>query len=138
MNRTNARDEVMALLDDALDGETVSILWDASEDPIPDAAATWVRIAMRHHASAQASLGPDLASQRRYRTRGTLFAQIFTPLGDGQTESDRLSEIVVNAMRAARTPSGVLLRNAIAKEVGIDGSWFQVNAQAEFEYDEFV
>ena len=138
--RDEARDAVMGMLNTALTGmsDDVTILWDADEAPIPGAEDSWVRLSMRHQASPQSSLGRDAAAKRRYRTSGMVYVQLFTPLGDGQTKSDAISKVIVDAMRAGRDTSSVLLRNAVAKEIGVDGSWFQVNVQSEFEYDEFV
>jgi hypothetical protein len=137
VDRTTARDELSALVKTALAGET-ALEWRYDDQPgdAPDAPATWVRLSIRHTASPQRTLGPLGTGQRRYDTLGLVFVQLFTPMGDGLLEADRISMVLVTALRGAVTTSGVKIKSVTAREIGADGAWQQTNITAEFEYHE--
>ena len=73
---------------------------------------------------------------RRYKRTGILIVQLFTGIGTGMSLSDKYSKIIVDSLDGKSTTSGVWLRNVRVNEVGRDGSWFQTNIFADFEYEE--
>lgn len=133
--REQARDDVMKLINDALTGETLTIHWPGNSYEKPTADQTWVRISMQHVDGGQRALG-KINGQRRYRHMGLLFIEVYAPLGDGLSHEDGVAMLLLDALKAARTPNGVILRNATGRESGPDGGWHKTVVQADFEYDE--
>lgn len=133
--RIQARDEMSSIVSTALSGQVDTIIWDSDTTPPPEGSLSWARVSIRHVSGTQATLGAA-GGQRRWRQTGFLFVQLFTPLGDGLSKDDALVIALQSALRGVTTPSGVILRNVRATEVGADGAWHQTNVVTEFEYDE--
>lgn len=140
----DARDELMGLAQAALNaaqwgvGITPTLLWQAGlEDRPPDGATPWVRLGLIHSPASGRAVGVGAPSEdgaRLYHYFGQLYIQLFTPLGDGLSLSDAVSKVLVQALRRGRTPSGVATRNAVSQEAGREGTWYQTNVFADFEY----
>ncbi len=148
LSQTQARDQIATLVKTATDAiaafgvnpdESENVIWDDTRRDIPSEEsppATWARVTVRHLTSEQASLS-DEAGVRRYTRRGQVTVQIFTPLkGDGLVAADSIASAIQGAFLGVSTPNGVWFRSVRTNEVGIDGSWFQTNVLAEFQYDE--
>lgn len=91
---------------------------------------------MQHTESAQASLSCE-HGERRWRRNGMIFVQCFAPLDKGgATLAQRMAESARAVYEGTSTPSGVWFRDASTMEVGMDRAWFQVNAFAQFTYDD--
>lgn len=133
--RTEARDDIMELVNDAWTPTTWQIQWPDKPADVPTTPDPWARAVMKHASGTQASLAGD-TGQRRWTRTGVLTIQVFTPAGEGLSRSDVLSTILVDALEGASTPHGVWFREVRAQEIGPDGDWYQVNVMAVFEYDE--
>lgn len=131
-NEGEARDEVLTLLKEVVDAETLTAIYDDTEKEPPKGTAKWVRIQVVHNYGYRSSLaGP--AGKSRHRQGGIVLIEIYTIRDDGLTESDRLANLFALKMRG-HTES-VWFRNVHPEEVGSDGAWFHKNVVAEFEYD---
>lgn len=119
-------------------GQSPKILWQAGlDDRPPDGASNWCRVGLIHNPASGRTVGvgaPETDGPRLYRYFGQLYIQLFTPLGDGLSLADAVSKVLVLALRRGRTPSGVATSNAVATEAGRDGTWYQTNVFADFEY----
>lgn len=93
----------------------------------------WCRVTVRHATGRQSSLTGGLGTQR-YTNRGTVWVQVFAPIGDGSTAGYGASQTVVGAFRDAKT--AVLFRNVRFSEAGKDGAFERFDVKADFEYDE--
>ena len=93
----------------------------------------WARVILRHVDGRQSSLAGGLGTQR-YDSSGVLTAQIFTPVGRGQTECYSLATKVQNAFRGAKLD--VWFRNVRLNERGVSGSFNQIDVRMDFIYDE--
>ena len=93
----------------------------------------WARVILRHVDGRQSSLAGGLGTQR-YDSSGVLTAQIFTPVGRGQTECYSLATKVQNAFRDAKLD--VWFRNVRLNERGASGSFNQIDVRMDFIYDE--
>ena len=93
----------------------------------------WARVILRHVDGRQSSLAGGLGTQR-YDSSGVLTAQIFTPVGRGQTECHSLATKVQNAFRDAKLD--VWFRNVRLNERGASGSFNQIDVRMDFIYDE--
>ena len=135
-----ARDEILGVLKAAWDVGVESTGLPMQYPNIggqePPVSGAWGRATVRHTAGFQATLR-GAVGERRFRHLGTVTVQLFVPSGEGQGLSDALAKIVMAAFEGVTTsPGHVIFRNVKTVEIGPDGQFFQVNALAEFEYDE--
>lgn len=136
-SKAAGRDAIQTLFKTAWDAQTPPVPVVLYEDvvvDIPPATDPWVRVTVRHGPSTQVTLGET--GGRRFRRLGVVTVQVFTPVGDGMTLNDTLSDVAVNAFEGKSTGGDeVEFRNVTASEVGVDSDWFQTNVTADFEYD---
>jgi hypothetical protein len=136
---SEARDDVYKLIADAWGEEGPMDFEDKPRNPNaepipPKTPIPWIRVMMRHTGGRQATLANEIG-QRRFRRTGVITAQIFAPLGSSLREPERLGILINNALEGASTLHAVFIRNVRMNEIGSDGHWFQVNVDADFEYD---
>lgn len=120
-------------------GTPPEVRYDGVGDPgPPDSDDPWARVQIRHLTGTQASLaGAD--AKRRFERAGIITIQVFWPLSQAALSNARsLADVAREAFEGKATVSHVWFRNVRVQEVGADGSWYQVNILADFEYDEFV
>lgn len=104
----------------------------------PPADTAWVRMAVRHNVSTLECIGGSgYGGMNSYQRAGIVFLQVFTPLNQGTREADTLAQ-AARAIFEGKTFSSNAIRfnNVVVREIGPDGSWFQVNLEADFQYDE--
>ncbi len=140
-NITEARTEILKHINDA---------WNTITPPIPQlffpdkkedlpANAPYGTVTVVHTDPLQVTVGGDVASGGggfRFRRFGLVTVQIFTLFGDGLTASDTFSNIMLDALEGANTGSDrIEFRSARIGEVEEVGGFYQVNVEAEFNYD---
>jgi len=132
-DRTQARDEILALVDAVADAQTpdVLVVYDDVQEVKPASTVSWFRAVVRHNAGTRCTLGPG----GRHTQRGILFVQIFTTAGEGLAANDTFATALEAAFRGHSTDGGVVFRDVVTREIGQDGPWFQSNMNVEFEYD---
>lgn len=96
-------------------------------------AAPWVRLTVRGLGRAQNTLGRS--GNRRFRSRGLVFVQVYVPANTGVQQSDSLAKEAADLFEGVSF-SGLDFRAADIQETGPDGKWFQTVVEAEFDYDE--
>lgn len=141
----SARDEILGLFKTDWDantpaangGQVPTVRWpgvDAGSPPPSD--GPWARIVVRHATSRQSTFGET--GNRRFTRPGLVTVQVFTPLtaGGGLSLAEKLAIIARNAFEGRGTASGIWFRNVRIQEIGEDGTWYQMNVLAEFQYDE--
>ena len=94
---------------------------------------TWVRLTVRHKEGGQVSLGR--VGNRRYDRKGIIAVSVFTPMEQGTSEADELSQFALELFEGTRF-NGVTVNNGTIREVGVDNKLYQEMMQAEFEYYE--
>ena len=103
--------------------------------PLNDGNAPWARVSILHDPNGRDrhSLGGSIGSV--FTARGTLTVQIFCPTGkQGLVGPARLGKVLLDAFEGKR--GGVVrLTKSTQREIGRDGTWFQVNVSARFAYD---
>ena len=114
-------------------GTTNPIVWSDFNNRPPTDNVPWARVILRHVDGRQSSLAGALSTQH-YDSSGVLTAQIFTPIGRGQTECYQLATQVRNAFQDARLD--VWFRNIRLNERGASGSFNQIDVRMDFIYDE--
>lgn len=97
--------------------------------------AVWARLRIRHAGGGQSTLaGND--GLKRFERFGTVFVQVFTPLGIGLKMAYDEAELMLSAFEGKRTESDVWFRECRIEEIGESGAWFQMNVTAEFTYEQ--
>lgn len=108
-------------------------VYDDVAAPTPLPQAPWARAYVQHHWGGQRSL-TGANAQIMYDNTGTMFVQVFAPIGAGRVRARTLAEGVVNAYRSARNLD-VWFRNHRLQEAGESGQYAQVNVMVNFNYD---
>lgn len=102
---------------------------------VPTAQTSWLRLVMKTINGGQVTLAGDVGT-RRFNREGFIMVQIFTPSGQGQKTGLKLTKLVMSAFEGKATAGGVWFRRVRFNEIGIDGSWYQINVLTDFNYDE--
>lgn len=94
----------------------------------------YVMLGLAHSTGSFASLGAGASIQVR---RVAIFAaQIFVRHNTGQARADDLAEIVLDFLESARL-TGIRISEIGVTEAGRVAQYFQVNVNAQIEYDSF-
>lgn len=128
----------------ALLGYVPVIYWGNERANKPDATKYFARVSHQTVLERQATLSvcEGIAGQKRYRTSGLTFVQIFAPTSDKevQDKARKLATICRNAFRGALAHSGndaVWFYNArINDNLAPENDLYRLNVVAEHEYDE--
>jgi hypothetical protein len=100
----------------------------------PTGELLWCRATLRHATGHQASLSNE-NNVRRWERTGTVFIQVFAPIGDGSVAGYNASEVLVNAYRKPGITQPTFL-NPRMSEIGVNGAFEQFNVLADFSYDD--
>lgn len=131
-----ARDEIEQMFATAWGGATQLVFDDTTAQPDRGNDAhgnpnEFARVTIKHNGG-----GADGVSNKSFLYHGVVIIQIFTAYGMGQTRSDALLLLAMKAFRGKKTPGGIWFRSVAPHEMGHDGSYFQVNVTATFEYND--
>jgi Bacteriophage related domain of unknown function len=132
---SEARDQMFAVFKAAWDTTPVptNVVYPDKASQVIPAGQAYARLSVRHADGHQSSLGGAMGA-KRYTQTGTLWVQVFAPVGDGLVTAYALAQTVVNAYRTAR--GTVWFRNVRMQEVGNAGAFEQINVLATFNYDD--
>jgi hypothetical protein len=146
LNEIQAREEILTMFHTAwtaqagvlVGGNPPKILWQGKEEitpPLTDLG--YARVTVLHNRSQQSSLAGEVGSIRWTRS-GLVIIQCFGPIntGRGLDTSLALAKIAKDAFEGKSSPGGIWFRRCGINEIGPSNGWFQVNASAEFTYDE--
>lgn len=128
-----ARDEMLAVFKTAWDTTGYAVTWSDVPGAVPPSSAPWARVVVRHAEGRQGSL-TDANGAKLHTYTGTLWAQIFVPIGQGVSMGYTLARLVLQAYRDAR--GAVWYRNQRFREAGNSGAFEQVNCLIDFTYDD--
>jgi hypothetical protein len=116
-------------------GTTTPIAWDNLDFDSESRNDSWVRLNIQNTAGTIASLGAP--GTRGFRNFGTVFVQVFTPVGRGKTGNTVLATQARDVFRGQHLSGGSLwFRDVDIVTVGPDGKWYHQNVTAEFIYDD--
>lgn len=105
------------------------------EDFKPPAGDVWVRVAIRHTARSQESLGAP--GRRKFEAVGSVIVQCFMPLDNGRTAADTLAATAQAVFEGKHLlPEGIRFTSSAITEVGPTEDWYQINVEAFFTYTE--
>jgi hypothetical protein len=105
------------------------------EFDIPETA--WVRLNIDDASTNWASFGvPDGNTERHF---GQVTVQLFTPSGEGEGLGLEYADLIKGIFRNWSDVSSGLrfLVPPFARQVGVDGKWYQINVVAPFQFDDF-
>lgn len=97
----------------------------------PDTA--WLRFTIRYTVASQWTLGQP--GNRKFQRKGLIIANIFTPANAGRKQADILAQTFKDIFEGT-TFGAVEAYTANVKELGLDGLWYQVAVQVDFNYNE--
>ncbi len=101
------------------------------EEPKPD--VDWVRVSVRNTGGGQETLGPK--TQRKYRRRGSIFVQVFTPVAKGMKAGAGHAQ-AARAIFEGESFTGIDANNGVIRESGSDGKFYQTLVEVFFDYTE--
>lgn len=134
MTFQEARDVICGIFFQAWKPLGFPVVWTDVPSEVPTGQTVWSRVVIRHEWAEQGSLG-DFQGKKRWDRSGTVFCQIFSPVGEGSKTLYDVAQIVVDAFQASRHPN-VWFRNIQLNEAGSDGAFEQINVTANFQYDD--
>jgi hypothetical protein len=129
-----ARDTILGIVKAAWSLTGYPIVWSDVPGEIPTSETVWARATIRHATGRQGSLH-GANNTRRWNRTGTIFVQVFAPVGDGSTAGYIAAQSMADALQAAKDPD-VWFRNVRMNEVGTSGAFEQLNVLADFSYDD--
>lgn len=128
-----AYDEILTTFKNAWDTTGHKAFYENIEDDRETDDSAFAKIQVTHSGSRQDTLGG--IGSRTFRRSGIVTIRIYTQAGKGLQESHQLAKVATDAFEG-KSVSGIWFRNVRAIEIGREGSFYQVNVIAEFEYDE--
>lgn len=145
MTPEQARDELFGMLWDAWQlnagtaagGPIPALLWEDQELPEPPPqGSAYARATLKHSTGRQSALaGAD--ATRRYTRTGLLIIQCFGPRDEsGLAIAQALAVVAKDAFEGRSSSGGAWFRNCRTEEIGPETGWWQVNAVAEFTYEQ--
>lgn len=132
MTPDQARDEMLAVFKSFWDTTGYTVAWEDVPSAPPATEQPWARVSVRHGPAAQSTLANN-EGVRKYTAVGSLWIQLFTPIGQGGTLGYTLAQSVLTAYRAAR--GSVWYRNHRFREVPGNGGFTLINCIIDFTYD---
>lgn len=115
-------------------GTTTPIAWDNKTFDAEGLNVAYVRLSVQFALGSQSAMG--LIGDRCYRNTGTVFVQVFTPVGGGKSPNTVLATQARNVFRGVQLPGGLWFRDEGITHVGPEGRWYQQNVTANFIFDE--
>ena len=94
----------------------------------------WCRVTIKHVSGGQATLR---GSGALFQHNGIVIVQVFASARDntGSTVATRLAMVASKAFEGRRTPN-VWFKSVRYEEIGREGTWYQINVSADFEWNE--
>lgn len=104
----------------------------------PPVNSAWVRVVVRHQVSTLEAIGGSgQGGLNLYQRRGSCVIQVFTPANQGVRNADTLAQTARAIFEGITLSSNAIrFNNVDIQEIGESDNWYQVNVEAEFQYDE--
>jgi len=134
-----AKDQMLKVFKDVWDILNFPAVYSDTAEP-PGAGGTapsvnvWARATIRHADGFQSSLTGPLEGNKRFTNTGTIYIQVFSQVGKGDTTAYDAADAVALAYRNSRNLD-VWFRRVRINEVGARGAFEQVNVLINFSYD---
>ena len=104
----------------------------------PPVNTPWVRVAVRHLISRLNAIGgTGQGGFNLYQREGECVIQVFIPSNQGTRTADTLAQAARAIFEGVTLASNAIrFNNVEIREIGESDNWYQVNVEAEFQYDE--
>lgn len=135
MSYSEARDAMLKVFMDAWVPLGFPAVFTDVPGEVPTTQTTWARATLRHADGGQASLTGPINGCVRWNNEGTIWIQVFAPVGDGSSAAYDAAHVVAVAYQGARDQE-VWFRNVRINEVGTRGAFEQINVLIDFTYDD--
>jgi hypothetical protein len=129
-----AVDDISAMMLAAWTPTDNSLYWEDVQKERDKSNNPWAVFVIRHATGSQKTLGGT--GKRMFERTGTAIASIFTPTGNGLSDSYILAKVVANAYEGKSSDNGVWFKNVRIQEVPSEGQFRQLNVLMDFEYTE--
>jgi hypothetical protein len=129
-----AVDDINKMMKVAWDTTGYSVHWDDVRDQRDVSNDPWAVFIVRHATGNLDNLGG--LGNRNFERTGTAIASIFTPTGNGLSDSYILAKVVADAYEGQSSDNGVWFRNVRLQEIGRESQFYHVNVLIDFEYNE--
>jgi len=119
-------------------GTTTAVYFD-NEEADPPVSTSWVRFAVRHLGSTLEAIGGTgaLGGVNKFQRTGLAFIQVFVPQNQGLRSADTLAQAARAIFEGKNLSSNAIrFTNVVIREIGPTDSWWLVNVEAAFQYDE--
>lgn len=106
---------------------------------VPPDSDPWIRFSVRHDGSALEAIGGTTGGGgfNKYQRTGRAVLQVFTALNKGAAEADTIVDEIRDIFEGVALGGNTIrFTNVVAREIGPDGQWYQVNVEAAFQYDD--
>lgn len=133
MSPDAAVDEMLAVFKGYWDTTGYAAVWSDNAAAPPLSETPWARVTVRHDTGGQSSL-TNAVGAKKHTHGGTLWVQLFIPMGQGPAMGYTLSRAVLQAYRDAR--GAVWYRKHRFREAGDDGAYQMFNCLIDFTYDD--
>ena len=124
-------DVILSVFKDVWDTTGYPVQWDDHSSDVPDATTPWARATVQHDSSGQSSLA-NANGAKLFANTGSLFVQIFTPIGGGLVEARQLAQKVVNQFSRVNSP--VSFFRPRMRESGKSGAFQMTLVIVDFDY----
>lgn len=98
----------------------------------------WMRLVIQDSGASWASMGDP--GNNIARNVGQVTIQIFVPSGEGEGLALEIADLAMAVFRSwSDATTGLRFEvPPYARQVGIDGKWYQVNVVAPFRFDDYI
>ena len=133
MTPNDALDEMLGVFKAAWDTTGYTAAYSDQAGKPPTTEVPWARVTVRHDQGAQSSLANGIGA-KKYTHGGTIFAELYEPMGDGGGQGLIHARLVLNAYRQAR--GAVWYRNHRFRETEPEGAFTRFLCAIDFVYDD--
>jgi hypothetical protein len=134
LNYGQAIDDINTMMMVAWTTTGYTVHWDDVRDQRDISNSPWAVFIVRHATGNQDNLGGT--GNRNFVRTGTAIASIFTPTGNGLSESYTLAKVVSDAYEGKSSDNGVWFKNVRIQEIGRESQFYHLNVLIDFEYSE--
>jgi len=106
------------------------LYYDNQDVDRPERPSMFGRAIVRHATATRTTVGNN-----RFRRFGTVYVQLFVPQGTGTTIIRELSDAIAHSLEESPSSLGIRIGDVDINELGSDGTYFQINVSADFNYD---
>jgi hypothetical protein len=133
-----AQDEILALFKEGWDTTTYKVyyeqVWnDRFEAEVTEAGEPFAQTYLNINGGRQVGFG---GPQNRYARTGSLTVFIYTPSGNGLSQSLALAKVVGDCFEGKTSPGGVWFRSVNIQNMGRDGAFHGNSVSVFFTFDE--